>query len=205
MSRKQSYTFKVAEEAWEIEQIHRLNYSTFVEEIPQHQRNIERRLVDKFHHENTYLICVQNRQILGMMAVRDKRPFSLDQKLSDLDSYLPLHHRVCEVRLLATDQKQRNPRILVGIMRLLEQYVTEKGYDLLLISGTVHQRQLYLAMGFEPFGPVVGSGDAQFQPMYISLQNYESRFRDRWRSSLINSLRTSSTTAESSGHHTDAS
>ena len=29
--------FKFATEEWEFEQIHRLNYRTFVEEIPQHQ------------------------------------------------------------------------------------------------------------------------------------------------------------------------
>ena len=47
---------KVATEAWEFEQIHRLNYQTFVEEIPQHPPNPEKKLVDKFHQENTYLI-----------------------------------------------------------------------------------------------------------------------------------------------------
>ena len=31
--------FKVASADWEFEQIHRLNYRTFVEEIPQHASN----------------------------------------------------------------------------------------------------------------------------------------------------------------------
>ncbi|HRE06968.1 MAG TPA: hypothetical protein PKX00_15250 [Opitutaceae bacterium] len=31
-----SLHFKLATEAWEFEAIHRLNYRTFVEEIPQH-------------------------------------------------------------------------------------------------------------------------------------------------------------------------
>lgn len=185
MSHQQSYLFKVANQAWEIEQIHRLNYATFVEEIPQHRKNSEARLVDKFHDENTYLICLRNQQLVGMMAVRDRRPFSLDQKLVNLDNYLPSHISVCELRLLATDRNQRSPRIVVGIMRLFEQYAQEKGYDLALISGTVRQLRLYRAMGFEPFGPIVGKDKAQFQPMYLSLQNYESRFRKRFHNSLI--------------------
>ncbi len=41
-------TFKVASEKWEFEQIHELNYQTFVDEIPQHQENEQGRLVDKF-------------------------------------------------------------------------------------------------------------------------------------------------------------
>ena len=75
---------KVATEAWEFEQIHRLNYQTFVEEIPQHPPNPEKKLVDKFHQENTYLICLYRLQVVGMVAVRDRRPFSLDAKLDSL-------------------------------------------------------------------------------------------------------------------------
>ena len=44
-----SLRFKIASEANEFEQIHRLNYKTFVEEIPQHATNQEHVLIDKFH------------------------------------------------------------------------------------------------------------------------------------------------------------
>src|SRR6185436_19248723 len=47
-------TFKVASEPWEFDQIHRLNYKTFVEEIPQHQANPDGVLVDRFHATNIY-------------------------------------------------------------------------------------------------------------------------------------------------------
>jgi hypothetical protein len=40
-----SLTYKIAETENEFEQIFRLNYKTFVEEIPQHERNAEKRLV----------------------------------------------------------------------------------------------------------------------------------------------------------------
>ena len=53
MSNKDSLVFKVASEAWEFEQIHELNYQTFVHEIPQHQQNETQKLVDKYHEENT--------------------------------------------------------------------------------------------------------------------------------------------------------
>ena len=36
MSTRAPLTFKIASEDWEFELIHRLNYKTFVEEIPQH-------------------------------------------------------------------------------------------------------------------------------------------------------------------------
>src|SRR3954465_11782876 len=96
-------TLKIAREEWEFEQIHRLNYRTFVEEIPQHTPNPDGRLVDRFHAENTYLIAVAGERGVGMLAMRDRRPFSLDAKLSDLDGYLPPHRSVAEVRLMAVE------------------------------------------------------------------------------------------------------
>ena len=81
--------FKIASEDWEFEAIHRLNYKTFVEEIPQHARNPEQRLVDTFHAENTYAICLQGDRLVGMVTGRGNRPFSLDRKLPNLDALLP--------------------------------------------------------------------------------------------------------------------
>ena len=37
MSAQPQLVFKFATEEWEFEEIHRLNYKTFVQEIPQHQ------------------------------------------------------------------------------------------------------------------------------------------------------------------------
>src|SRR5437870_3772060 len=113
--------FKSATEDWEFEQIHRLNYKTFVEEIPQHHASPIQRLVDKFHAENTYLIGLRGRKLAGMLAVRGSRPFSLDQKLEQLDSFLPPGRKVCEIRLLAVEKKFRGAQILQGVLALLWQ------------------------------------------------------------------------------------
>ena len=181
MSAQPPLVFKFATEDWEIEQIHRLNYRTFVEEIPQHQRSSSQRLVDKFHAQNTYLICLSDQKLVGMLAVRGHRPFSLDQKLPDLDSHLPAGRSICEIRLLAIEKKFRGARggqVLAGILALLWQHGVEKGYDLAIISGTTRQLKLYQHLGFVPFGPLVGAGDAQFQPMYVTLETFEVTARE---------------------------
>src|SRR5262245_66325857 len=107
MSTRSPLVFKTASEDREFEQIHRLNYKTFVEEIRQHQPSASERLVDKFHAENTYLIALSGNKLAGMLAVRGNRPFSLDQKLENLDSYLPAGRKICEIRLLAVDRNFR--------------------------------------------------------------------------------------------------
>lgn len=188
MSTAPLLVFKFATEDWEFEQIHRLNYRTFVEEIPQHERSPAGRLVDRFHAENTYLICLCDQKLVGMLAVRGKRPFSLDQKLADLDLYLPSGRTVCEIRLLAVEKKFRGARVLQGILALLWQHGVEMGYDLAIISGTTRQQKLYQHLGFVPFGPVVGTGDAQFQPMYITLETFEVTAREFLRSSPARSF-----------------
>src|ERR1051325_5170077 len=183
MSLRSPLVFKFATEDWEFEQIHRLNYKTFVEEIPQHHASPAQRLVDKFHAENTYLICSCGRKLAGMLAVRGDRPFSLDQKLEQLDSFLPLGRRICEIRLLAIEKKFRGAQVLQGILALLWQHGIEKGYDLAIISGTTRQFKLYQHLGFVPFGPVVGNGEAQFQPMYVTLETFEGTACEFLRSS----------------------
>src|SRR5665213_1584467 len=171
----QSLQFKVATEDWEFEQIHQLNYKTFVEEIPQHQPSNTPRLVDKFHSENTYMICLANKRVVGMIAARGRRPFSLDQKISNLDSYLPPGRRVCEIRLLSVEKEFRNGQVFRGLTALMWQFGTERGYDLAVISGTTRQQRLYRHLGFVPFGPSVGKGDAMFQPMYLTLEIFEKQ------------------------------
>src|SRR6266705_402825 len=183
MSARAPLVFKFAADDWEFEAIHRLNYKTFVQEIPQHRPTPTERLVDKFHAENTYLICLSGKKLVGMLAVRGARPFSLDQKLENLDSYLPAGRTICEIRLLAIEKKFRGAQALQGILALLWQHGIEKGYDLAIISGTPRQFRLYQHLGFVPFGPLVGTGEAQFQPMYVTLETFETTAREFLRSS----------------------
>jgi len=176
------FIFKIAEQPWEIEAVHALNYKTFVEEIPQHEPNWKKKLIDKFHEENTYIICVHEggKTLAGMIAYRDQRPFSLDKKLENLDAYLPAGHSLCEIRLLAVEEKYRYTRISQGLIAQLVLHAIDCGRDLFVISGTVRQIKLYKYLGFIPFGPLVGSEDAQYQPMYATLDAYaELKTRSR--------------------------
>lgn len=119
-------SFKIAAAEEEFEQIHRLNYKTFVKEIPQHEVNSQERLVDPFHQENTYCIALHRGKLMGMLACRDKRPFSIDRKLADLDSYLPPYSSICEIRLLAVEKEVRGTRVLLGLMSLLFEHCQKK-------------------------------------------------------------------------------
>lgn len=164
--------FKTAALPEEFEAIFRLNYRTFVEEIPQHAPNVQGRLIDRFHDENVYAICLDGLQLVGMICGRTARPFSLDQKLPDLDQYLPNCRQPVEVRLLAVEPAYRQGAVFCGLVRHLARHFCQLGCDLALISGTTRQLRLYRHLGFLPFGPRVGSAGAQYQPMFLTLETF---------------------------------
>jgi predicted N-acetyltransferase YhbS len=176
----QSVAFRLAREAWEFEAIHRLNYETFVEEIPQHQPNAERRLVDRFHHENTYVIAVRGERVVGMIALRSMRPFSLDGKLPDLDRHLPEGCRACEIRLLATTADSRQGFVFRGLVRTLARHARSLGHDIAVISGTTRQLRLYAHVGFDFRSRPSGSAVARSSPNQ-SPNRSPNRSQSRWR------------------------
>ncbi len=150
-----------------------LNYQTFVEEIPQHAPNPSKRLVDRYHGQNTYLVARDGTEIVGMVAVRAERPFSLDIKVANLDRYLPPHQGLCEVRLLCVKAGRRREPVFAGLMDRVMQLGRERGYDLAVISGTTRQARLYGHMGFVAFGGEVGTDQARYQPMYMTMSAFE--------------------------------
>ena len=177
---KHEFFFKIATSPDEFEQIHRLNYQTFSEEIPQHEKNEEQKLVDQFHAENTYIICIKENEVIGMAAVRNNRPFSLDKKIGPVEQSLPFPiHSPCEVRLLSVKKEYRNGRVFLGLAQFLIKYCIKKGYDIALISGTVRQLKLYGQLGFQPFAKLTGTDEALFQPMYLTKKTFDESIAGR--------------------------
>ena len=163
---------KVATETWELEQIHQLNYRTFVEEIPQHAANPEGRLVDRFHAENKYVIALNGRELVAMCALRHRRPFSLDSKVPNLDAHLPAGRKPIEARLLAVVPEFRKTAVFAEFFGRIVRQCLDDGYDLAVLSGTTRQSKLYRHLGCTPFGPLVGSAGALYQPMYLTCEAF---------------------------------
>ncbi|MCX6955598.1 MAG: glycerol-3-phosphate acyltransferase [Verrucomicrobia bacterium] len=167
-----SLRFKLATEPWEFEAIHRLNHRTFVEEIPQHAPRPDRRLVDRFHAENEYIVALHGRDLVGMLALRGRRPFSLDAKVPGLDRFLPAGRRAVEGRLLAVEPAFRQTAVFTALFAHAVRHCREAGYDLAVISATTRQLKLYRHLGFTPFGPLVGTAAASYQPMFLTLEHF---------------------------------
>lgn len=184
-----NFIYKIADTPLEFEQIHELNYRTFVEEIPQHEENVSQRLVDKFHDENTYLICKKDNRVVGMIAIRSNRPFSLDGKIGKVERHLPVEvENPVEIRLLAIEKRYRNGRAFLGLAQALIRYCLKSGYDAALISGTMREQKLYGQLGFLPFAYLTGTEEAAFQPMYLTKKTFDEGIAGRISKPHINFL-----------------
>lgn len=166
------YWCKIARTETEYEKIAKLNYSTFVEEIPQHEVNEASMRVDPYHNENTYLVVLNDKELVGMIALRADRPFSLDQKIGKVEAYLDDVGKICEIRLLAVRKEHRNGRVFFLLARALSDYCCEEGFDAAVISGTTREMKLYGQIGFHPFAEPVGAGEAVFIPMVTTRTAY---------------------------------
>ncbi|MEU8007438.1 GNAT family N-acetyltransferase [Catellatospora sp. NPDC049111] len=164
-------TYKIADSAVEERGIHRLNHRTFAGEIPQHVANPQGLLVDRFHAENTYAVCLDGDEVVGMVCGRTARPFSLDGKLAGLDGHLPPGRTPVEVRLLAVDPRYRRGTILPRLLAMIAEHFAARGCDLAVLSGTTRALEMYRRMGCVPFGPLTGAPGAQFQPMYLTIED----------------------------------
>jgi aspartate aminotransferase-like enzyme len=164
------YIFKHAETDEEFEQIHALNFRTFVNEIPQHPNpGNNGHLVDKFHHKNAYIITVQDRRVIGMVCTHDQPPFSVADRLCDPGILHQPGMRPFEVRLLAIEPDKRNSTVFFGMMWALYDFAERQGYTHMFISGIQKRVPMYKRLGFEVLGPAVPSGGAMFVPMVMTI------------------------------------
>lgn len=162
--------YKIANTEEEYSQIFKLNYATFVDEIPQHEKNDKKELVDKFHNKNLYIIAKKESEVVAMISLCDQRPFSLDEKLGSIENYYreKINNPV-EIRLLSVKESYRKSKVFMELIKRAFNYIVQNSYDIIFISGTTRQEKLYNNLGFKRFHDNVGTKDAEYIPMYLTL------------------------------------
>lgn len=163
------YTFKPAQTADEFAAVHRLNYKTFVRELPQHADPGDGKLVDKYHDRNIYFVALDRGRVVGMISSHDQPPFSVSDRMDDPVKLDELGPKPLEVRLLAIEPEHRHRYVVTGLMWAIFRFAEEKGYSHLLISGVAERVRMYERLGFQSLGPTVRSGGVDFMPMWCTL------------------------------------
>lgn len=174
-SARSAYTFCLAENAHDLEQIEALNYRTFVREIGQHPDHGNDRLRDKFDYKNTYIVARHAGRVVGMVALHDQPPFSVEKRLPAGMPLSDLGRHLMEVRLLAIEPGHRNSLVFAGLLERMLRHAEQAGCSHLLISGVADQAGLYKRLGFVELGPAVPEGAATFTPMIMPLGGLSQR------------------------------
>lgn len=169
--------FKSAESADELTQIHELNYLTFVREIGQHADPGRPALVDKFHDKNLYLIAKRDSEVVAMLAVHDRAPFSVAGRMPEPDWIERNCRGPLEVRLLTVRPGERQTVVLPALLWMLYRAAVAAGYSHLLASGVREQLRLYYRLGFQALGPEKPCGRAWFTPLALDIQELPSAGR----------------------------
>lgn len=179
-----SYVFKFAESQEEFVGVQRLNHQAFADELGQHEATGSGLLRDRFEAKSRYVIALRDKDVVGMLAIHDKAPYSIEQRLTDPSILDAIPGRKQEVRLLAIDPRHRHGMVLSGLLGTMIENAFREGYDVLLISGVVERIAMYHRLGFRELGPPVKSGRARFVPMAMQLTDMPQRIREdirRWR------------------------
>ena len=180
-----SFEFRRMASDRDYEQIHRLNYKTFVVEIPQHPPDPREILIDKFHEKNIYFGAFRGPDLVGMVSIHSQPPFSITDRLKDKSLIECLNGKPLEVRLLAVLPSERHGIVFAGLGWQVYCVAKSGGYTHLLISGLEERVQLYQRLGFHAVGEPAGVDGAAFVPMILSLDevpSYLLKDIDRWES-----------------------
>jgi hypothetical protein len=177
------YSFRPAQSPEEHEQILQLLHRTFVLEVRQDADMGTGRLIDKFHHKNTYIVAVHQRRICGIVAVHDKPPFSAGGALDGEGILERLCPKLLEVRRLSVAPAERSGLVFAGLIWSVYEYARRGGYRYLVISALLERQGMYEKLGFRPLGGAVRKGEAYFVRMLVDLSLLPERVqqnRNRW-------------------------
>lgn len=178
------YRFGWAESQSDYEALRRLNHEVFASELGQHAETAEGVLVDRFEKKSRFLLAWRGDEVVGMVALNDQPPFSVEQKLREPDVLGQYEGRKLEVRLLAIRPHERSRMALAGLLGRVFEIATEEGYRWLLISGLKERIGFYERLGFVAIGPGVESGKVMYVPMVMDVRTAPQAIvtdMERWR------------------------
>jgi hypothetical protein len=180
------YEFRFASSEEDMAGVRRLNHLAFAEELAQHERTPDGLLRDKFEEKSRYIVaaCLIPQggmsQIIGMVAIHDQPPFSIEKRLADPAAFHSLGARFLEVRLLAIEPAHRTRLVVGGLYTRVMEAALDGEYDALLISGVSTQAPMYRRMGFRELGPAVRDGLADFFPMAMRLSEVPPQIKEEY-------------------------
>lgn len=161
---------KIADSEDEYRQIAELNHQTYVDELKQESApRSQRRLVDKYHDTNVYLVAKRGDEVIGMVFITlPQQPFSIEGSLTDTSALSGIRHQTVELRRLAVKKEHRHGRVMLRLFEFGFRYCEARGLHYAIISALEQQRRLYKKLGAWDIGAPFTKGECTYYPMMMS-------------------------------------
>lgn len=150
----------------EREEIYRIRYQVYAEELHQHHENKEMKLKDDLDAFNEYIIAKVGNEIAGFISITPPNgKYSID-KYRARDTLPFLYHNAYELRILTVVEKYRKNKISLYLLYALARYVSIKNGDLVIGIGRDVLMDFYKSIGFIDAGEEIYSGKVVYRLMF---------------------------------------
>lgn len=152
-------------------ELRRLNHLVYAEELGQDQlQRSGQSLVDPRMEQGICFVARATGQAIGMLAMTlpDQR-FSIEDTVGELPLTPGQRARTVELRRLAVLREWRGRGAYPLLVDASVAYCLDSGNNLGVISAIVDNIELYERLGFRSFGQRFRKGQAEYQPMLLSV------------------------------------
>jgi ribosomal protein S18 acetylase RimI-like enzyme len=152
-------------------ELRRLNHLVYAEELGQDQlQQSGHSLVDPRMEQGICLVARAAGQAIGMLAMTlPDQPFSIEDAVGELPLTPAQRNRTVELRRLAVLSEWRGRGAYPLLVDASVAYCLDSGNKLGVISAIVDNIGLYERLGFRSFGQRLRKGQAEYQPMLLSI------------------------------------
>ncbi|MCF8217233.1 MAG: aminotransferase class I/II-fold pyridoxal phosphate-dependent enzyme [Chlorobium sp.] len=160
-------------------QIYKIRYQVYAEELGQHQSNVFRKLQDNLDEFNEYVVVKYFDTVIGFVSITPPNDtgYSIDKYVSRSEIPLSFHDALFELRLLTVVEEWRHSIAILLLVYGTYKYLKLKNASEVIAIGRAEIMSLYEGLGFKTLGKRILSGKVTYELMYIDDKSFEESAR----------------------------
>lgn len=162
---KNNIIVKIADQS-DREEIYKLRYLIYAEELHQHEANEEKMLSDTLDEWNTYVVVRIDGNISGFVCITPPgKTYGLDRYIGR-EKYPYIYDNMYEGRLFTVLKEYRGSPTSILLAFSLFRFVEEKNGESIMTYGRIDLVDFYTKMGLADLGETLKSGEVEFRLMF---------------------------------------
>lgn len=148
------------------EEIYKLRYAIYAEELHQHRENEEKMLKDALDELNTYVVVRIDGNISGFVCITPPgKTYGLDKYIGR-EKYPYIYDNMYEGRLFTVLKEYRGSPTAILLAFSFFRFVEEQNGENIMTYGRIDLVDFYKKMGLADLGETLKSGEVEFRLMF---------------------------------------